>query len=77
MKEVFNKYGVIINDDFNKYEDELTDNLRSFLESNSEITIKDLMILQRHFSMAVDSVFSFMILEKQIRTNRADREAKK
>jgi hypothetical protein len=77
MKKVFNEYGVMIDEDCKSHDDKIYNDIRNFLKSNTEISIRELMILQRHYSVMIDNVFCSIILERQVHKRKEDREKKK
>jgi hypothetical protein len=63
----FNDFGVLIDPDFKAHCDKIHKEVVTFLTANkTEITIADLMILERSYKFEVSSAFAHVILDRQI-----------
>ena len=72
---IFNEFGVIKHNSFFDYHMEKTaDALQSALLSDGiDLSIPEIMILQRHYTMAVQNVFSTYILRRQVEKRKRER----
>jgi len=74
---IFNDYGVLINDDILSNVNKTFDTLRAFLASEPELTLQELMILERCFHGSVSGAFADRILRQAVFKRKAERDNKK
>jgi len=72
---IFNEYGVIKRNNFFDYHmDKTAKDIREALLSDADdLSIPEIMILQRHYDMTVANVFSSYILRRQVEKRKQDR----
>lgn len=67
----FNEYGVLVDEDFENHASKIYEQIMAFLiAESSEITISDLMLLQRYYIGTIEGAFAVKILERQIKKRK-------
>ncbi len=72
---IFNEFGVIKhNHYFDFHIDKTADSIQAALLSDGvDLSIPEIMILQRHYTMTVTNVFVFYILRRQVEKHKQER----
>ena len=74
-KPIINEYGVIKNVEILDNINAMYDIVIKFLrQKESELTLQELMVLQRHYSMNIDGAFCDVILKKQFENKQRSGE---
>jgi len=68
--EIFNEYNVLVNKEIKKQADSIYDDIRSFFLNKPDLTITELMLLQRHYEGMISGIFADRILQKQLKLRK-------